>query len=146
LALYLLGFKVIKMKAIFVGLITALFALSSDVQIGDIARGRYLTEQVANCQDCHTRHLVTGQLDKSAWLKGAILHLPTDDPSGKLITSAPDITSGGAFWRRWGDDGMLQLLVTGRRPDGKMPGSLMPRYKLRRDDAGDIVAHLKSLK
>jgi hypothetical protein len=134
------------MKAIFAVLITGLFVFSGDRQIGDTARGRYLTERVANCQDCHTRHLVTGQLDKSAWLKGAILYLSRDDPSGKLIASAPDITSGGAFWRRWGVDGMRQFLVTGKTPDGNTPGDLMPRYVLRRDDAGDIVAYLKSLK
>lgn len=133
------------MKRFFAILMAALFANSGVAQSDGARRGRYLTEQVANCQGCHTRHLVTGELDRSAWLKGAILHLSSDDSSGKLIAPSPDITSGGAFWRRWGGDGMLQFLVTGRKPDGRTADGSMPHFKLRRDDAKSIVAYLKSL-
>jgi mono/diheme cytochrome c family protein len=98
-------------------------------QQGRIGRGKYLTEDVAKCQECHTARLASGELDRAAWLKG-----------GK----GPDITPGGALWKDRGEKGMLRFLETGDR-HGRAAAKPMPPYKLRHDDAEAIVAYLKSL-
>jgi mono/diheme cytochrome c family protein len=115
-------------------------------QNGKVGRGRYLTEEVAQCQECHTQRLTTGQLDRSAWLKGAKLDFSPEKVASKSSITTPDITSGGALWNRWGESGMLQFLKTGRNPDGSIAAPPMPSYKLRSDDAEAIVAYLKSLR
>lgn len=116
-------------------LAAAIFAASGAPRAADRARGQYLTEGVAQCQNCHTQRLTTGEFDRSSWLKGG--------KAGKSI--APDITTGGQFWKRWGDTGMLQFLMTATAPDGSRAIDPMPRYRLRRDDADAIVAYLKNL-
>jgi mono/diheme cytochrome c family protein len=119
--------------------LAALFAGSGNAQNGKIGRGKYLTEEVAKCQDCHTKRLASGELDRKAWLKGATL-------SGKSSVVAPDITSGGDLWKRRGETGMLRFLENGGHPEGATAGPPMPPYKLRPDDAEAIVAYLKSLR
>lgn len=115
--------------------ILALFATSAFAQSTQVERGRYLTEEVAHCQVCHTRHLPGGEPDRSAWLKGA-----------DAATDAPDITSGGEIWKTWGETGMSRYLQTGKDPAGRGTGAHMPAYRLRPDDADAIASYLKSLK
>jgi mono/diheme cytochrome c family protein len=117
----------------------ALFGGAGNAQSGKIGRGKYLTEEVAKCQDCHTQRLASGKLDKKAWLKGAT-------PSGKSRVVSPDITSGGDLWKQRGEMGMLRFLENGGHPEGTTAGAPMPPYKLRPDDAEAIVAYLKSLR
>jgi mono/diheme cytochrome c family protein len=112
-----------------------------------IARGKYLADEVARCQECHTPHLIgTGDLVKSAWLKGAQLEfVKVDQPAG-WHSKAPDITSTSGLWASWGDDGMVKFLETARSPRGNKAGPPMPPYTLSHDDAIAIAAYLKSLK
>lgn len=117
-------------------------ASSAAAQTGISERGRYLTEEVAHCQVCHTRRLASGEFDRAAWLKGGAATVP-----GAAATSkAPDLTSGGDLWKEWGERGMARYLETGADPSGKGSGAHMPAYRLRRDDAEAITAYLKSLK
>jgi mono/diheme cytochrome c family protein len=116
-----------------------LFSALADAEGGSINRGRYLTEEVAKCQECHTQRLATGELDRSVWLKGAT-------SSGNSSITAPDITSGGVLWKRWREDGMLRFLETGMNVHGAGAAVPMPAYRLRHDDAEAIVAYLKSLR
>jgi mono/diheme cytochrome c family protein len=95
-------------------------------------RGKYLAEEVAHCQSCHTHRLADGEFDRSAALKGA--------------GAAPDITSGGALWSIWGEKGMTRFLTTGTDPAGKGAAAHMPAFRLRPDDAAAIAGYLKSLK
>jgi mono/diheme cytochrome c family protein len=127
-------------------LVEATLATSADAQSGHTSRGRYLTEEVAKCQECHTRRLITGQLDRGAWLKGANLDLVAENASVKSSLVAPDITSSGMLWKRWGEKGIIRYLETGRDPEGKSALAPMPAYKLRHDDAEAIVNYLKSLR
>ena len=94
-----------------------------------IERGKYLTEEVAKCQECHTARLASGELDRARWLKGG---------------TGPDITPAGNLWKDRGEKGMLRFLETGER-HGRAAAKPMPPYKLRHDDADAIVAYLKSL-
>jgi mono/diheme cytochrome c family protein len=121
--------------------IAVMFAVAAQAQSGLVSRGRELTEQVAKCQNCHTRRTATGELDRSAWLKGG-----TSETPGKPAAYAPDITAGGNLWMLWGEKGMLQFLEKGASPAGIKASVHMPAYKLRHDDAEAIVAYLKSLR
>jgi mono/diheme cytochrome c family protein len=112
-----------------------------------VARGKYLVEEVARCQDCHTPHLViTGDLVKSAWLKGATIdYVPVTQPPN-WRTKTPDITSTSPLWARWSEDGMVKFLETGLNPRGNKANPPMPAYTLSHEDAVAVTAFLKSLK
>ena len=120
----------------------AIWAAPAAAQTSKIERGKYLAEEVAHCQVCHTRRLAGGELDRTAWLKGGV----ADISGAGLAGRAPDITSGGEIWKVWREDGMSRYLKTGKDPAGKSPGAHMPPYQLRPDDAEAVTSHLKSLK
>ncbi len=115
------------------------------VDQGKVERGKQLTEQVAKCQDCHTRRTATGELDRSAWLRGVEAD-PVKAPAGKLPVRIPDITAEGTLWVLWGEKGMLEFLERGTSLSGAKPSVHMPSYKRRHDDAEAIVTYLKSLR
>ena len=123
-----------KWKKLFIA--AALFAPASVAQNGLVDRGRYLVEEVAHCQVCHSKRQLGAAPDRAVWLKGG-----TAD--GQY---APDITSGGEVWKAWGERGMTQFLRTGRDPAGKSAQMHMPPYRLRPDDADAITAYLRSLR
>lgn len=113
----------------------------------NLERGRYLVEDVAKCQDCHTpRMMGSGDLVKSQWLKGAPLDFTPVNPAPNWHSKAPDITSTSPLWSRWGEDGMVKFFETGRNPRGNHADPPMPVYTLSHDDAVAIAAYLKSLK
>jgi mono/diheme cytochrome c family protein len=115
-------------------------------ELDQVAYGKYLAEEVARCQDCHTPRTESGELDTSKWMKGATLDIqPTHELKGWHKTS-PDITSSGRLFARWGEKGLLKLLETSVGPGGRAADPPMPAYKLKLDDAAAIVAYLKSLK
>ena len=112
-----------------------------------VARGKYLADEVARCQDCHTPHLMgSGEPVKSAWLKGTQLDYVKIEPVPGWRSKTPDITSGGAIFANWGEDGVVKFLETGRNPRGNKAGPPMPPYNLSHEDAVAIAAYLKSLK
>lgn len=121
-------------------------AATLSAQDDKLARGRYLAEQVARCQDCHTPRLLTGEEVKSAWLKGATLDFAPVAPMPGWHQKSPDITSTSVLWSRWGEDGMVAFLETGKNPRGNKAGAPMPAYNLSHEDALAVVAYLKSLK
>ncbi len=123
----------------------AVFALFAFGQDDKTARGKYLVEEVARCQDCHTPKMDNGSFIKSQWMKGATINLMPAAPVAGWRSAAPDITPAGALWKRWGDDGMTAFLETGKSPRGGKAGAPMPAYTLKREDAAAIVAFLKSI-
>ena len=102
---------------------------------GAVEYGKYLVEQVANCGQCHTPRMATGELDASKSLKGVTLLKPS-----------PDLTSSGHLFLQWGERGMVRFLETGLDASGHTADSHMPAYKLRPHDAEAIAAYLKSLR
>src|ERR1019366_10279745 len=81
----------------------ALLAFGQDDKV---ARGKYLLEEVARCQDCHTPKLDNGNFVKSQWMKGTTLNItPAAPVQGGWHSVSPDVTPGGALWKRWGEDG-----------------------------------------
>lgn len=112
-----------------------------------IERGRYLVEDVGKCAECHTPKTDKGELDKSKWLKGAVLDfMPLGTPPPNWHKTSPDITGGSRLWVKWGELSMLKYLETGLTPKGTPAGPPMPMYKFNKADAEAVLEYLKSRK
>lgn len=127
-------------------------AIDSDAQgpnpaAGDekVARGKYLAEEIAHCQDCHTPKTERGDFIKSQWMKGATLDMMSAISLPGWRSKSPDITSTSALFSRWNPEGLVKFLETGKNPRGNKAGPPMPSYNLNHEDAEAIVAYLKSL-
>jgi mono/diheme cytochrome c family protein len=110
-----------------------------------LTRGKYLVEEVAKCQECHTARTAGGEFDKTRWLKGATLDVKPVGEIAKWHASTPDITSTSALWQRWKMEGLVKFLETGKNPRGNAADRPMPAYQLSHDDATAVVTYLKSL-
>ena len=130
-------------------LLTVTFAVALPgalIAAGEVDRGKYLVEEVAKCQNCHTPRGADGQLDQTKWLKGAALDFQPMQPMKEWHKTSPDLTPGSRLWQRWGEKGLTEFLKTGLGPSGHAADPPMPSYKLNSDDAEAIVQYLKSLK
>ena len=114
-------------------------------QDAKVQRGKYLVEEVARCQECHTAKTEAGDFDRTKWLKGAKLNIAAIAPVQGWHSTSPDITSTSQLWQRWGAEGMIAFLETSKNPRGNRAGAPMPAYTLSHDDADAIAAYLKSL-
>lgn len=109
-------------------------------------RGKYLVEEVARCQECHTPKLPDGTFDEQKWMKGMVLIVQPIEPIKGWHKTSPDLTPAGRLWSRWKEAGLLNYLKTGLTPTGKHADPPMPTYKMRADDAEAVVEYLKTLK
>jgi mono/diheme cytochrome c family protein len=125
------------------GIVAATLALSA--QSPNLERGKYLVEEVARCQECHTPKTEAGELDKARWMKGATLVGVPSSPVADWHQKSPDISSSSTLWARWGQDGFSTFLQTAKNPRGGKAGPPMPAYMLKAEDADAIAAYLKSL-
>jgi mono/diheme cytochrome c family protein len=125
----------------------AIVAMMTSVKGQDakIERGKYLVEEVARCQECHTPKTETGEFDKTQWMKGATLVGVPATPVKGWHQKSPDITSTSALWTRWQVEGFSKFLQTAKNPRGGAAGPPMPAYMMKAEDADAIAAYLKSL-
>src|SRR5258708_34121243 len=84
---------------------TALFAQSDKV-----ALGKYLVEEVARCQECHTPKSPEGQFDKEKWLKGAGLNIQPMEPVKGWARASPTPTTRSRLWNGGGGNGLLRCV------------------------------------
>lgn len=110
-----------------------------------IERGRYLVEQVAKCQDCHTPKMDNGDFIRSQWMKGTTLGFTPAAPVPNWKSKAPDVSANSVIMKRWGEEGMVRFLETGKNPRGNKAGAPMPTYNLLHEDAEAVAAFLKSV-
>ena len=130
-------------------ILPALLAIACSAWSADpktIAYGKYLVEEVAKCQDCHTPQLENGQPDKDKWLKGAVLDIAPLHPVKDWHKTSPDITGSSRLWSKWGEATFLNFMQTGLTPKGTPAAPPMPAYKLNAKDAEAMLEYLKSLK
>lgn len=111
----------------------------------NVARGKYLAEEIAHCQDCHTPKTERGDFIRSQWMKGATIDFMSAVGALGWKSKSPDITSTSTLFTRWNVDGFVKFLETGKNPRGNKAGPPMPLYNLKHDDAEAIVAYLKSI-
>lgn len=130
--------------------LAGLFCIGAMVSFGaeldQLSYGKYLVEEVAKCQECHTPRTDAGELDRTKWLKGATLDFQPTHEMPHWHKTSPDLTSSGRLFARWGEQGLAKFLETGVGPSGHAADAPMPAYKLKPADAEAIVAYLKSLK
>ncbi len=107
----------------------------------DVARGKYLVNDVAVCGQCHTPRDSNGNLDRTRWLQGASVPYLPAKPDVDWPINAPRI--GGTPPAN--DADMIKLLTTGIWTDGKRLRLPMPQFRMDRGDAEAVVAYLKSV-
>ena len=114
-----------------------------------VERGRYLTDHVALCGDCHTPRNALGVPDQAFYMAGANHKI---GPLGETVPNiTPDKDTGIGDWKR---DEIAELLITGTKPDLDNVQGLMLEviqgtphgYKdMTKEDALAIADYLKSL-
>jgi len=115
-------------------------------QSDKVAHGKYLVEEVARCQECHTPKALDGQFDKEKWLTGTVLNIQPIEPVKGWHKTSPDLTRNSRLWQKWGEQGLVTFFKTGKGPSGNPADPPMPVYKMSPDDAEAVVEYLKSLK
>lgn len=107
----------------------------------DVARGKYLAENVAMCVQCHTPRNGDGSLDRTRLLQGApVIWAPANgDPNWPL--TAPRI--GGT--PPASDADMIKLLTTGIWITGQPLRLPMMPFRMNEADAKAVIAYLKSV-
>ncbi len=102
-------------------------------------RGRYLSEALAHCGECHTPRDALGGMDPARWLAGA------PNPSGR--GSIPDITPGALTWS---ERDIAGYLASGFTPTFDTAGGTMAAVvgalaRLPSEDHAAIAAYLKAV-
>lgn len=107
---------------------------------GDAARGRYLVESVAMCGECHSTRDQAGNIVPAKRLQGGALpiRLPwQNDPPVQVprIAGLPGYSDAEA----------LKLLTDGAmKRNGQQARAPMPRFRMSREDAADVIAFLRT--
>lgn len=109
---------------------------------GDVARGKYIVEDVAMCGTCHTPRFSNGQLDRSRWLAGASVPYLPAQPTSDWPIQAPRIAGKPPAT----DAAMITLLTTAVWTNGQPLRDPMPKFHMTRADAEAVLAYLKSLR
>ncbi len=113
-----------------------------------VARGRYISEHLAHCQECHTPRTVFGTLDRAEHLVG--------NPAGIDGEVAPNITPDDETGiGQWSEGEIVSLLRTGFLPNFDNVQGLMALvidgvpgggYKdMTDEDAQAVAQYLKSV-
>lgn len=110
----------------------------AEVTGGDVERGRYIVENVAHCDRCHTPGGDGGHPDRAQWLQGA----PIRQPGPDWAVQAPRIAGRPPGT----DESVITLLTTGIARTGEPPRPPMPQFHMTKADAQAVLAYLKSLK
>jgi mono/diheme cytochrome c family protein len=108
---------------------------------GDIKRGKYLVEEVARCQECHTPRDDQGQLDTTRWLQGAPIWFTPTLPMSNWAEYAPAIAGFGGYTDQDGVD----ILERGQGANGNQIRPPMHYYHMTHEDAAAVIAYLRSL-
>ena len=109
-------------------------------QSAEVARGRYLVEAVAHCQECHSPRNALGAIDQDRAYAG--------NPAGPDNQNAPNITPTGIGKLTKAD--LREMLSTGMEPDGDYLGGGMAQVvdgtsKLTQADRDAIIAYIRTL-
>jgi hypothetical protein len=110
---------------------------------GNVERGRYIAEQVAMCVECHSGRDEQGNIIDSERYMGA--PIPSSPPPWATTWAirAPRNRDLPGYT----DDQAMRLLTEGAiGRDGAQLKLPMPRFRMTRQDAADVIAYLRSLK
>lgn len=116
--------------------------LKKEAQAGNAERGKYITENVAMCIQCHSPREADGALIRSKLFDGAAIPVGKPNQLSVWAEFAPRI----AGLPQYSEEQMINLLTSGIGREGKPLRSPMPTFRLTRQDAEDVIAYLKSVK
>jgi mono/diheme cytochrome c family protein len=116
-------------------------AASSAAGQGNVERGRYLVENVAMCEECHTPRDGGGNLDESRRLQGAPIWIMPVQHTTNWAMNAPSLAGFEQFTDEQGE----QILEQGVGPNGLPIQPPMHIYHMNHADAQAIIAYLRSL-
>lgn len=108
----------------------------------EIARGKYIVENVAMCPQCHTPRHDDGTLDHAHELEGTAEFFQPPHPDQNWPLKAPRIGGDPPA----NDLDMIKLLTTGIWTDGKPLRLPMMPFRMSEADAKAVLAYLKSVK
>ncbi len=108
---------------------------------GDVDRGRYIVEDVAMCEECHTPRDENGNLDESRQLQGAPIWIQPVHRMDDWANRAPGIAGFVGFTDAQGED----ILERGVGPNGLPIQPPMHIYHMNQADALAVIAYLRSL-
>jgi mono/diheme cytochrome c family protein len=108
---------------------------------GDVERGRYIVEDVAMCEECHTPRDANGNLDESRQLQGAQIWIQPVHPMTNWANRAPGIAGFVGFTDAQGED----IFERGIGPNGLPIQPPMHIYHMSQSDALAVIAYLRSL-
>ena len=120
---------------------TAQKAPNSPTQEGSIERGRYLVENVAMCEECHTPRDSKGNLDESRRLQGAAIWIVPVHRMTNWANRAPALAGFEEFTEGQGE----QILEKGIGPNGLELQPPKHIYHMTHADAQAVIAYLRSL-
>lgn len=107
---------------------------------GNIARGRYLVERVAMCGECHSTRDQAGVIVSDTFLMGGAM--PAQVP---WVADWPVQVPRIAGLPGYSDVEALHLLMDGAiKRNGIQARAPMPRFRMTRDDAADVIAFLRT--
>jgi mono/diheme cytochrome c family protein len=115
-------------------------AASSPAQSA-VERGRYLVEDVAMCEECHTPRDAAGNLDESRRLQGAQIWIMPVHQNPNWANNAPPLAGLGGYTDEQGE----AVLEKGVGPNGETIRQPMHIYHMNHGDAQAIIAYLRSL-
>ena len=116
-------------------------APSGAEQMGNVERGRYLVENVAMCEECHTPRDSGGNLDESRRLQGAPIWITPVHRTTNWAMNAPSLAGFEQFTEEQGE----QILEQGVGPNGLPIQPPMHIYHMNHADAQAIISYLRSL-
>jgi mono/diheme cytochrome c family protein len=110
-------------------------------QTSDVARGKYLVEEVAMCGECHTPRDASGNLIEARDLQGAPTWIAPVHADPNWAWNAPTL----AGFAGYSDADAVNVLEKGIGANGHPIQRPMHIYHMSHEDALAIVAYLKSL-
>lgn len=108
---------------------------------GDREHGRYLTQRVAMCVQCHTPRDRNGDLILSELFMGAPVPVSQPTWATSWAFKAPRIARMPGYT----EADAVRLLTQGISRTGQPPMSPMPPFRMSEQDAKDIYAYLSTL-
>lgn len=108
---------------------------------GDVERGRYIVEDLAMCEECHTPRDANGNLDESRQLQGAQIWIQPVHHMTNWANRAPGIAGFVGFTDAQGED----IFERGIGPNGLAIQPPMHIYHMSQADALAVIAYLRSL-
>jgi mono/diheme cytochrome c family protein len=121
---------------------TAQDAGKPSAKSANLARGKYLVEQVGMCGDCHSPRNEKGEYIREKWLAGSPLAFKPSFPVPGWVDVAPGI----AGLPGWNEKDAIQFFSTGKSMNGRVAGPPMPQFRFSQADAAAVVAYLKAMK